>query len=150
KEVAQQVLAAGGHYLLAVKDNQPTLHQDIEAAFEDAQEWGFEGISHDTFTTKETGHGRYEERSYTVLYEPDGLSTKEDWQGLRAIVQVIRRRRVGDKESQEVGYYISSSGAAAVVLARGIRLHWGIENGCHWVLDVVFGEDHCRTRTGHA
>jgi predicted transposase YbfD/YdcC len=128
KEIAAGVLAAGGDYLLAVKDNQPTLHADIKAAFADARERGLQGISHHTVSTTETGHGRCEERSYTVLYELGGLSTREDWQGLQSIVQVVRRRRVGDKESQEVGYYISSSGAAAAVLARGIRLHWGIEN----------------------
>jgi predicted transposase YbfD/YdcC len=150
KEIAGAVLAAGGDYLLALKQNQPTLYADVVTAFEDAEGARFEGARHDSYATKETGHGRQEERRYTVLYDLDGLSTRDDWDGLTSVVRVERRRRQGDKESVEVSYHVSSSAAAASVLARGIRLHWGIENGCHWVLDVVFGEDRCRTRHGHA
>jgi predicted transposase YbfD/YdcC len=150
KEIAQQVLASGGDYLLAVKDNQPTLRADIAAAFADAQRRDFAGVEHETLTTRESGHGRQEERHYTVLYELGGLSTRADWPGLRSVLRVFRRRRVGDKVSEEVAYYISSRQAGAKVLARGARLHWGIENGCHWALDVIFREDQCRTRTGNA
>ena len=150
KEIAKQIRAEGGDYLLAVKDNQPTLHQDIIACFEQAYEREFEGLKYDTFTLKGRSHGRDEERICTVLYEPSGLSTREEWVDLRAIVQVVRLVRRGDKESDEVGYYISSSTAGAGRLGEGARAHWGIENGQHWCLDVLLGEDRCRTRQGNA
>jgi predicted transposase YbfD/YdcC len=150
KEIAKQIRAEGGDYLLAVKDNQPTLHNDIIACFEQAYEREFEGLKHDIFTLKERSHGRDEQRICTVLYEPGGLSTKEEWVDLAAVMQVVRLRRQSDKESDEVGYYISSSTASARRLAEGARAHWGIENGQHWCLDVLLGEDRCRTRQGNA
>jgi predicted transposase YbfD/YdcC len=150
KDIARQVRAEGGDYLLAVKDNQPTLYADIVACFTLAYEKGFEGVRHDTFTTRELSHGRHEERTYTVLYEPGGLSTKEEWADLKAVVQVIRVRREQDKESDEVAYYISSSTADARRMGEGVRGHWDIENGQHWCLDVLFGEDRCRARQGNA
>lgn len=150
KEVAQQIRAQGGDYLLGLKDNQPTLRADVEACFLRAYETDFAGLRHDRFRTEEVGHGRHEERVYRVLYQPSGLSTADEWVDLNAVVQVIRTRRQGDQESTEVSYYISSSTAAAAVLAEGVRGHWGIENGQHWCLDVLFGEDGCRTRQGNA
>lgn len=150
KGIAAQIRAGGGDYVLAVKDNQPTLAADVDASFVQAYEDDFAGVKHDTFTTRETGHGRSEERVYTVLYEPSGLSTQAEWVDLKAIVQVIRTRQVGDKETVEVSYYISSKEATAQVLAEGIRAHWGIENGQHWSLDVLFGQDRCRTRNRNA
>src|SRR5262249_18904154 len=82
KAIAQQIREAGGDYLLAVKDNQPTLHADIQAAFDKALAVDLEGVRHDLFVTEETGHGRYEERIYVVLYEPEGLSTAGEWGGV--------------------------------------------------------------------
>jgi predicted transposase YbfD/YdcC len=150
KNIAGQIRDGGGDYLLAVKDNQPTLRTDIGRCFETAYDTDFAGLAHDSFTTQEVGHGRHEERVCTVLYEPTGLSTKEEWVDLKAIVQVIRTVRQGDKETTEVAYYISSSTASAKMLAEAVRGHWGIENGQHWCLDVLFGEDRCRTRQGNA
>jgi predicted transposase YbfD/YdcC len=150
KAIAAQVRDSGGDYLLNVKDNQPTLAADVGACFLHAYEIDFEGLAFDTLTTTGTGHGRFEERAYTVLYQPEGLRTAEDWVDLKSIVQVIRTRRQADSESTEVSYYISSSTASIQTLSEGIRGHWGIENGQHWSLDVLFGEDHCRTRQGNA
>ena len=150
KAIAQQIRDQGGDYLLAVKDNQPTLHADIQAAFEKALALELEGVRHDLFVTAETSHGRYEERVYLVLYEPKGLSTADEWTDLRTVVQVLRTRQHGDEESVEEACYISSSTASAAVLAEGIRAHWGIENGQHGCLDVLFGEDRCRSRQGNA
>jgi predicted transposase YbfD/YdcC len=132
KAIAQQIRDAGGDYLLAVKDNQPTLHADIQAAFEDALAVDLEGVRHDLFVSEEQSHGRYEERVYVVLYEPEGLSTAQEWVDLKAVVQVWRTRRVGDEESMEEAYYASSSTASAAELAKAIRTHWSIENGQHW------------------
>lgn len=150
KAIAEQIRAGGGDYLLGLKDNQPTLAADVEACFLRAYEIDFEGLSHDTVTTRDSGHGRQEERTYTVLYEPAGLRTGAEWADLKSIIQVIRTRRQGDKESDEVSYYRSSSPAAVATLADGIRTHWSIENGQHWCLDVLFAEDRCRTRLGNA
>ena len=85
-----------------------------------------------------------------MIYAPRGLRTRADWVDLKAVVQVIRRRQEGDKESTEVSYYLSSSEAAAQVLAEGIRAHWSIENGQHCSLDVLFGQDRCRARHKNA
>ncbi len=150
KEIARQIRDAQADYLLAAKDNQPTLRTDIGGCFMAAYDKDFEGIKHDSYTTEEVSHGRHEKRVCTVIYEPTGLSTKHEWVDLKAIVQVIRTVRQGDKETTEVAYYISSSMASAKMLAEAVRGHWGIENGQHWCLDVLFGEDRCRTRAGNA
>jgi predicted transposase YbfD/YdcC len=150
KGIAEQIREGEGDYLFTVKDNQPTLAADISKCFLQAYENDFAGVKHDTFTTQEVGHGRTEQRVYRVIYEPSGLTTQAEWVDLKTIVQVIRTRTMGDKESVEASYYISSSTAAAKVLAEGIRAHWGIENGQHWSLDVLFGQDRCRARHKNA
>jgi predicted transposase YbfD/YdcC len=85
-----------------------------------------------------------------VLYEPSGLRGKEEWVDVKAIVQVVRTVQRAGKETVEIAYYICSRKASAEVLAEAVRHHWGIENQQHWCLDVLFGEDRCRTQQRNA
>jgi predicted transposase YbfD/YdcC len=144
---AAVIRGGGGHYLLAVKGNQPGLEQAVRAAFARAEEAGYEGVAFDHHATVEQGHGRREERSVAVLYDPERLP--EGWPDVKAALEVVRRREVGGVSTTTSHYYISSHAGTAEEMAELIRGHWGIE-AMHWVLDVVFHEDQSRIREGHA
>jgi predicted transposase YbfD/YdcC len=144
---AEIIRAGGGHYLLAVKGNQPALLAAVEAAFDQARESGFEAVEFDHHATVEEGHGRREERSVAVIYDPQGLP--EGWPDVKAVVEVVRRREAGGETTAAVHHYLCSQRGAAQEVAGWARGHWGIE-ALHWVLDVVFHEDDSRVREGHA
>ena len=146
KEIAQAIRDTKADYLLQVKDNQPTLKADIAASFQAAFEADYEGYVHDLWVSQECGHGREEERVCSVLYNLEGLSTRQEWVDLQAIVRLARTRWIGDKETFEVSYYICSRRGGAEELGRAARGHWGIENGLHWVSDVIFREDDCHLK----
>ena len=150
KEIARGVVEAGGDYVLTVKDNQPHLLADIQECFAAALENDFAGLSHDSYETKDKGHGREEARYYDVIYEPEKLRNKEAWAELSVIGMCLSERTVGEKTSQEVRYFIGSRKASARVYGKAMRNHWGIENGLHWVLDVTFREDDNRVRDRNA
>ena len=148
KEIACQIREQKGDYLLAVKGNQPALHEAVRAVFARLVEADFEGVEHDCHTLVEEGHGRSEERYVTVVYDPEGIP--EGWPDVRAVVFVGREREVGGKNSSTAHYYVCSRKAKAKKMGEWVRGHWGIENGLHWVLDVAFGEDDNKTHAGHA
>jgi predicted transposase YbfD/YdcC len=137
-----------GHYLLAVKDNQPSLRAAVEANFDRACEADFLGVRTDGHESSGDGHGRHEERYVTVIYEPTGLPP--GWPDVAAVVQVNREREVGGVRAVTTHYYLTSHDGTAADFGRWVRGHWGIENGLHWVLDVVFREDRSRIRAANA
>jgi predicted transposase YbfD/YdcC len=147
KAIAEQIIAGGADYVLALKGNQAALHQavidyideQLEGDLADAQE----------HVTTEKGHGREEARTYLQLPAPEGLPGFLLWKGLKSIGVVTSCRLRDGKEAIEVRYYLSSLGVDAKRFARAVRGHWGIENGCHWSLDMTFREDESRTREQH-
>jgi predicted transposase YbfD/YdcC len=147
-EIARQIRAAEGDYLLAVKGNQPGLHAAVRAVFERADAAGYAGVGFDHHTSAEAARGRQEERSVAVVYDPAGVPA--DWPDVAAVVSVLRERAVGDVVTTTVHYYVTSLRGTAEQLGRLIRRHWAVENELHWTLDVCFREDANRTRARHA
>lgn len=148
KAIARQIREKGGDYLLAVKGNQPGLQAAVTRAFADACAAAFDGVVYDQHATVEDGHGRHEERYVTVIHDPKGLP--DGWTDATAVVQVNREREADGKNVTTTHYYVSSHRGTAKELGDVARGHWGIENGLHWMLDVVFREDDSRVRAGHA
>jgi predicted transposase YbfD/YdcC len=148
KEIAAKVREQKADYLLAVKANQPRLFEDVQAMHLDFAN-DEQGYKVTTAESGERGHGRCEWRGAYVFEQLEGIRDRELWRDLAVVIVVLRERRVGDEISNEAHYYVSSRKADAKVFLDAVRGHWGIENGCHWVLDVCFREDDCRSREGH-
>ena len=149
-EIAREIVAAEADYVLAVKGNQPTLHQGIAQHFDDSLEDDFARTKVRRYETEEKGHGRKEQRYYYLCPVPEDLPDASRWAKLKAIGIAISTTERNGKECNEVRYYILSKYLSARRFAQAVRGHWGIENRLHWQLDVTFQEDQCRVRKGHA
>jgi len=136
-----------GDYLLTVKENQPTLYAEIQRLDEAALAQEYTGASH--CSTEERSHGRQELRACWVLTDLEQLQERVGWPGLQSVIVIVRDRTVGEQNSCEKHYYLSSRKMAAKKFLEAVWGHWGIENSLHWVLDVVFDEDGTRVRTDH-
>jgi len=150
KEIAAAIRKQDADYVIAVKDNQPTLHQALQDAFIAHGEGDFSDPALRRLKTVERGHGRIETREYVTAPVPPALVSQGLWKDLRSIGVVVRTRVVNGQESNEVVYYISTLPPKVRTFAKAVRAHWGIENRLHWSLDVTFAEDRSRARKDHS
>jgi predicted transposase YbfD/YdcC len=157
KDIAQQIVAQGGEYVLALKDNQEHLHQDVQALFAWAQKLDFVGRQHDYDQVVNQGHGRIEKRERWTLSDPACLQMLPDrgaWENRQTVVKIRAQRQLGEQTEVEERYDISSlssnrPGSAGRMLET-VRTHWEMENQVHWVLDIAFRQDDSRIRIGQA
>ena len=146
KEIARQITDGGGDFVIAVKDNQPTLRETIATYFLEHLERDLEDLRYRCYETSEVGHGRIDERSYFLTRVPKDFALKKEWPWIKAIGYSVRISQHADgRETDEVRYYILSRYVSGKRFSEAVRGHWGIES-LHWVLDVNFREDDSRTR----
>ena len=146
RDIAAQITGKGGHYLLALKENQKGLLEDTVCGFNTCSA---ESVSEEW----EYDHGRYEVRKCSIISSINALlpETQQQWSGLKTLIRVEAGRQIRDRQVRETRYYISDEeGLSAAYYNALVRGHWGIENQLHWHLDVTFREDACRARKDYA
>jgi predicted transposase YbfD/YdcC len=143
--IAGTIVEKGGDYVLPVKGNQGRLEQATTAFFEDHLADDFARLRVSRLEAEEQHHGRLERRCYIQVDVPKNFDAPL-WRGLKTLGLVVRTREINGVETGEVQCYISSLKRNVKRFAKAVRGHWGIENSCHWVLDMTFREDEQRTR----
>ena len=150
KDIAHSILSAGADYILALKGNQGNTFENAQYIFEWEKKNDFRGIPCTRCETIEKDHGRLEKRE---IYSLDVTNMEEykEWAELKSVTVIISTREIiGQDATKETRYYLSSLPAEAEKIGAAVRLHWGIENSLHWILDVNFREDYARNRKDHS
>ncbi len=145
RSIAGQIVERKADYILAVKENQGNLLEEVRDSFR--------MLASDSVAEQiDGGHGRVERRTCSVISDLTLLQKSFEWASLKGLVRIQAERfhKATGQTENETRYYITSLSPDATKLNQAIRQHWGIENKLHWILDVAFGEDLSRKRTGHA
>jgi predicted transposase YbfD/YdcC len=149
KAIAAQIVEGEADYVLALKGNQETLHRAAMTYINEQWEDDFANIDASQYQIEETAHGREETRTYIQMPVPPSLPGLKSWKGLKSVGLVVSECVRDGVATDEVRYYISSLGLDVRRFAHAARSHWGVENGCHWSLDVTYREDESRIREKH-
>jgi predicted transposase YbfD/YdcC len=152
-EIAETIIEGSGDYLLAVKENQGHLLEDIQCLFEVDVAQGMKYAQYQYAKSVNKGHGRIETRECWVTDREEYLSLvrkRQPWKGLKSVVRIVSQRQIAEVIEVQTRYFISSLPADAKTILKAKRSHWKIENQVHWVLDIAFREDESRVRTDHA
>ena len=152
-EIAERIVEQGGDYVLAVKENQRQLYEDVQLLFAGDQENGYTQPGYSYTRKVSNSHGRMEIRQCWAISSQEYLDYvrgRERWKGLQTVAMIVSQRQMAEKTESKTRYYISSRSLDAKALLKAKREHWGIENRLHWVLDMAFQEDHSRVRKDHA
>lgn len=150
-EIVKEIVEKEADYVISLKGNQGTLHQEVKDYLDWGERQNFKGIAVDYHETLEKGHGRIEQRKCWATEEIDWLEQKEEWKGLKSVIMVEAEREIiGGEKTVERRYFISSLKADAGEALQAVRGHWAIENQLHWCLDIGYREDDCRTREENA
>jgi predicted transposase YbfD/YdcC len=156
RDISQKVIDKKADYILALKGNQGTLREDVEVFAAEQKVTGFKDTEISQHQTIDADHGRIETRTYTVIHDVAWLQDNHEWPGLKSVVMVESEREIPAtakdpaKIERETRFYITSLVWLACQIAPAIRGHWMIENGLHWMMDMMFRDDECRVRTDNA
>jgi len=150
RNIAQTIIDRKADYIIALKGNQGALRDDVEVFAAEQKAVGFKDTKISQDTTVDADHGRIETRTVTVFHDIGWLQDSHQWPGLKAVVMVESQREIDGKVETETGFCITSLILLASLIGPMIRSHWMVENGLHWVLDVIFRDDECRVRTDNA
>lgn len=152
KDIAEAIVEKQADYVLAVKANRPNLHEEVKWFFDDIDldSDEIDGLVY-SHRSVDKDHGRIEIRECVCSEEIEWLKPYvEGWPKVRTIAMVKATRIIGEKETDECRYYVSSLSPNAELISKAVRAHWGVENSVHWVLDMVFREDESRMRMGNS
>jgi predicted transposase YbfD/YdcC len=156
RSIAKKIIDKKADYIIALKGNQGTLHEDVKLFAAEQKANGFKDTTITRHETLDGDHGRIETRKYTAIHDVEWLQKRHDWPGLKGVVMVESQREIPGsspgtgKITSETRFYITSLTLLANAIGPMIRDHWAIENSLHWVMDMVFRDDECRVRTENA